>query len=309
MKVAVIGAGYWGAKHVKEYLAMGCEVTVVDTDPERRKYCMRMGARTASLAQAMSDQAVRHVSVCAPNRRHFELASRAAGEGKHLLVEKPLCPTSGQARSLHRLALRKGTKLLCGHIYRFNNAVERAGRLILSGRLGDVLQVKCSWHQNLDFVRDRNILLDIGLHPVDIVHYWFGGAPRRAECVPRAFTAGYAQSAFLDYSIRAGGRRTDVAVDLNWISPLRRRDVVVLGTRRALSLAAADQILTVYDGAGRASGVRLKKNNALRDQLKYFVRRDARAIEGGTKANGRVSAEILKILELVDGDRLARCHA
>ena len=100
-----------------------------------------------------------------------------------------------------------------------------------------------------------------------------------------------------------------MTVDLNWISPMRRRDVVVLGTRRALSLAAADQSLTVYDGAGRASGVRIKKNNALRDQLSYFVRRDARAIEGGTKANGRVSAEILRILELVDGDRLARCHA
>ena len=309
MKVAVVGAGYWGAKHVREYLALGCEVAVVDTDSERRKYCMRVGARTASLAQVLGDPAIKHVSVCAPNALHFELASRAAREGKHLLVEKPLCPTSGQARSLHRLALKKGSKLLCGHIYRFNNAVERAGRLILSGRLGDVLQVKCSWHQNLDFVRDRNILLDIGLHPVDIVHYWLGGAPRRAECVPRAFTAGYAQSAFLDYAVRFGGRSTDVTVDLNWISPMRRRDVVVLGTRRALSLAAADQSLTVYDGAGRASGVRIKKNNALRDQLSYFVRRDARAIEGGTKANGRVSAEILRILELVDGDRLARCHA
>lgn len=309
MKAAVVGAGYWGQKHAAEYMELGLEVAAVDPDPRRLERCRRMGARKATLAGALSDPQVKHVSVCAPNALHFELAARAAEAGKHLLVEKPLCPTSGQARSLHRLARRKKAKLLCGHIFRFNDAVERAGRRVRSGSLGEILQVKCAWHQKLDFVRDRNILLDIGLHPVDIVHYWLGGAPRRAECVARAFTAPYAQSALLDYAVRHGGRRVGVSVDCNWISPMRRRDVAVLGTRGALHLAAADQALTAYDLRGRASRVRVEKNNTLRDQLAYFVRASAGAIEGGRKANGRAAAEVLGVLELVDGGGLTRCHA
>lgn len=305
MRIAVVGAGYWGQKHIQEYDDMGFDVSVVDTDPERRKYCKRkFDTRTQSFAEMLSDPAIKYVSMCTPNTLHYELGSRVVCEGKHLLVEEPMCKTSAEANQLHRLARKAKTKLLCGHLFRFNNAVERARQSILTGQLGDIMQVKCYWHQRLDFARDRNILLDIGLHPVDIVHYWFGHVPRTATCIPHAFTSTYAQSAFLDYVVRHGGSRINVEVDLNWLSSLRRRDVIVFGTEKTMALAAVDQALTLYDERGRARKIRLKKNNALRDQLSYFLTEKARIIEEGEKANGRIAVEVMRTLERIDGTKL-----
>ena len=54
MKVAVIGAGYWGRKHVEEYAALGHDVLVCDPDPGAAERCRRQfGARPATLAQVL----------------------------------------------------------------------------------------------------------------------------------------------------------------------------------------------------------------------------------------------------------------
>lgn len=303
MKVAVIGAGYWGRKHVEEYAALGHDVLVCDPDPRAAERCRRQfGARPATLAGVLESPAT-HVSLCAPNHLHHPVGMQAVRSGKHLLVEKPMCPTSAEARDLHRAARRRGTKLLCGHIFRFNAAVNRAGRMVAGGQLGRILEIKCAWHQRLDYLRDRNILLDTGLHPADIIHYWTGLVPRSARCIWRAFGRGYAESALLDYTLPGG---TGVQIDCSWISPVRRRDIAVFGSKKTLILAAVMQRLQVYDNAtGHAKVVKIESNNTIRDQLRYFVARGAAAIEEGDKANGRAAAQVLQTLEKADGAALA----
>ena len=39
MKVAVIGIGYWGIKHVEEYIALGHDVIVCDPDERNISTC------------------------------------------------------------------------------------------------------------------------------------------------------------------------------------------------------------------------------------------------------------------------------
>lgn len=307
MRVAVVGGGYWGRKHVEEYAALGHDVSVCEPDPKASDLCRKLGARPATLGGALGDPSVTHVSLCAPNRLHCPIGLRAVSSGKHLLVEKPMCGTSGQARELHRAACRRKVKLLCGHVFRFNGAVRRAGRAVLSGQLGDVLQIKCAWHQRLDFLRDRDILLDIGLHPADIVHYWLGRVPRSASCIRRAFGNSYAESAILDYTLASELGRINVSIDCSWISPVRRRDVAVFGTKKTLILAAVSQQISVYDNAtGHARVAKIEPNNTIRDQLRYFVETDRDSIEKGGKANGRNAVEVIKTLE---AGRIARAGA
>lgn len=310
MKVAVVGCGYWGRKHVEEYATAGHDVAVCDPDRNAAELCRkRFGARPATLAGVLGDPSVTHVSLCAPNRLHCAIGARAAQEGKHLLVEKPMCATSSQARGLRRIARRRRTKLLCGHIFRFNAAVLKAGRIALGGRLGDLLQVKCAWHQRLDYVRDRNILLDIGLHPADIVHYWLGRVPASATCVSRAFSSTYAQSAFFDYALAHDSGRINVQIDCSYISPVRRRDVAVFGSKKTLVLAAVAQQLQIYDNAtGHSKVYKIEPNNTIRDQLAYFVSQDADSIEKGDKANGANAVEVLRTLERADGSALTRAR-
>lgn len=298
MKVAVVGAGYWGRKHVQEYLALGCEVAVCDPDAASAALCTRMGAKRRTLAQILDDDDAGHVSVCAPNPLHFPLAMKAAARGKHLLVEKPLCQTPAQARKLVRAA---GGKLMCGHVFRFNGAIRKISGMISRGSLGQIRQIKFTWHQTLDYVRDRNIVLDIGLHPIDIADLWMGGAaPARVSCVPGYFGQGYARGALLSYAARG----VEVSADLSFAAP-RRREALVLGSRRSVRVQCVTQEMEVFDGE-RGRRLKHEANNTIRDQLRYFTGRTRRAILAGDRAGGPTALRVLETACKVDGRRLVR---
>ena len=49
MKVGVIGAGYWGKKHVDEYSALGHEIFVSDLSDHSLEFCeLNYGAQTTN---------------------------------------------------------------------------------------------------------------------------------------------------------------------------------------------------------------------------------------------------------------------
>lgn len=296
MKVAVVGCGHWGRKHVQEYIALGCDVSACDPDPASAGACRRMGASVTTLASILDDGATGHVSVCAPNRLHYEIAYKAAARKKHLLVEKPMCSTVGQARRLTRLSDARGTKLLCGHVFRFNGAVRRVAGMAAEGRFGEVWQIKFTWHQTLDYVRDRNIVADIGLHPIDIADLLTdGAAPASVKCIPRAFDRAYAQSAVLSYDVRHGGRRINVTADLNWAAPCRR-EALILGSGGAARVQCVDQEIELYEG-GRGRRLKHEANNTIRDQLAYFTKSARADVQGGDKANGPTATRVLSTVE------------
>lgn len=298
MKVAVVGAGYWGRKHVQEYLALGCDVAVCDPDSANAALCRKMGAKRLTLAQILDDESIGHLSVCAPNPLHFPLGMKAAARGKHLLVEKPLCQTPAQARKLIRAA---SGKLMCGHIFRFNGAVRQIAGMISRGSLGEIRQIRFTWHQTLDYVRDRNIVLDIGLHPIDIADLWMGGAaPARVSCVPGYFEQGYARGALLSYVVG----KVEVSADLSFAAP-RRREALVLGSRRSARVQCVSQQIEVFDGE-RGRHLKHEANNTIRDQLRYFTGRTQRAILAGDRADGPTALRVLETACKVDRRRLVR---
>src|SRR5215211_1533377 len=87
-RVAVVGYGYWGSKHVRVLNSMpGVAVTVVDGEATRLNEAAahHPGAR---LDDVLED--VDAVVVATPPGSHAVLSQRAIDAGKHVLVEKPL---------------------------------------------------------------------------------------------------------------------------------------------------------------------------------------------------------------------------
>src|SRR3954463_11635259 len=91
-RIAVVGFGYWGAKHVRVLSSTpGVAVSVVDADEDRLAEAEgRFPA--AKLATGPTDvlDGVPAVLVAPPPRSHFPIARRALEGGRHVLVEKPL---------------------------------------------------------------------------------------------------------------------------------------------------------------------------------------------------------------------------
>ena len=60
------------------------------------------------------------LDLCTPS--HFELAKYCLEKGIHILIEKPMTETLGQAEALTRMAETSEMVVQVGHIERFNSA-------------------------------------------------------------------------------------------------------------------------------------------------------------------------------------------
>ena len=101
IRVAVVGCGYWGSKHVRVLHATEGveEVAVVDSREDRVRSLARSYKSApwhTALGTALDE--VDAVVVATPPSTHVAVALQAIEAGKHVLVEKPLAPTSEGAR-------------------------------------------------------------------------------------------------------------------------------------------------------------------------------------------------------------------
>ncbi|MGH3429129.1 MAG: Gfo/Idh/MocA family protein, partial [Mycobacteriales bacterium] len=95
VRVAVVGYGYWGSKHMRVLSSMpGVRVTIVENDPDRIAEARR-SYPSAESAHDLGDVLGRvdAVVVATPPTSHAAVALRALRHGLHALVEKPLATT------------------------------------------------------------------------------------------------------------------------------------------------------------------------------------------------------------------------
>ncbi|MCR1162569.1 Gfo/Idh/MocA family oxidoreductase [Paenarthrobacter sp. UW852] len=132
------------------------------------------------------------IDICAPGWMHAEIAIAALEAGKHVLVEKPLANTLGEAELMTAAAekaRKRGVQSMIGFNYRRVPALALARELIAEGRLGTVRHVRAAYLQ--DWLSDAEspmtwrlrketagsgALGDIASHAIDQVLYLLGDA-------------------------------------------------------------------------------------------------------------------------------------
>src|SRR5215216_4309528 len=142
MRVGVIGAGFIGAIHLGTYADMP-EVEVVgvaDARPETAAAgAAVVGARAyPSYEELVAAEEVDVVDVCLPTTYHRELALRAAREGKHVILEKPIARTLEDAEAVIEAFSDNDSRLFVGHVVRFFPEYARIKAMIDAGDLGIV---------------------------------------------------------------------------------------------------------------------------------------------------------------------------
>jgi predicted dehydrogenase len=122
------------------------------------------------------------VIITTPPSSHAELAIRAARAGKHVLLEKPLDVTYGEAR--HIVDTVQGVERKLGVVfqYRFRESIMTLRELLHAGELGDLLSVSCNvrWWRPAEYyakppgrgMRERDgggVLLTQSIHTLDVL--------------------------------------------------------------------------------------------------------------------------------------------
>jgi len=200
--VALIGAGNIGRLRANLVQGTsGCRLQMVaDVEAERAEELAKTtGAQwTTDWTSAASHPDVHIVVICTPTKFHAEAAVVALQHGKHVLCEKPLARSAREAQAAVDLADRSRLVLKTGFNYRYMAHVQKAKQLIDSGSLGQVYFVRCryghggrpgyekSWCSDLE-LSGGGVLLEQGIHILDLVRYLLGEPSRVIAVSPRFF--------------------------------------------------------------------------------------------------------------------------
>jgi predicted dehydrogenase len=136
-----------------------------------------------------------------PNAFHAEPTIAAARAGKHVLCEKPLALSAGEAHTMWRAAEDAGVVHATGFNYRFVPAVRLARELVQSGELGEIVHFRARYLQSWGWdappddwhfdpsVAGTGALGDLGAHSIDLARHLVGEI-RSVSAMVRTFVPG-----------------------------------------------------------------------------------------------------------------------
>jgi len=143
LKMAVVGAGGWGAQHARIVSRRRDTelVGIVGRDPARTatRAALFDTAPFTDLDTMLDEARPDLVTVCLPNEAHFEPTMHLLKRGVPLLVEKPLVFDLAEADALLAEAERQGVFFAINLNHRYAEPVKRAKAAIDAGELGDIV--------------------------------------------------------------------------------------------------------------------------------------------------------------------------
>lgn len=193
-KIAIIGCGRIAnnahfpalAKLEDVQIKYVCDIIESKAQAAKEKFAPEAQAIT-DYKTALADKEVDGVFVLTPNFAHYTVTMDALRAGKHVFCEKPITVDYEKSVEMAEEAEKQGKILQIGVCNRYNKAVETIEEYIRTGKLGNVYHVYCSFRSfrcipglGGDFTTKSQsgggVLIDWGVHFLDIVLYVLGGA-------------------------------------------------------------------------------------------------------------------------------------
>jgi predicted dehydrogenase len=290
LRLGLAGLGSMGRNHLR-VISNHPETSlaaIADTDPAALDAAVaQTGAKgftdpLAMIAEAELDGVV----IAAPTTAHVALALAAIERGMTLLVEKPLAATVEDGLTIVAAARKRGVRVQVGHVERYNPAVLEMGRLLRAGWLSTIYAITSRRAGPFPArIRDVGVTVDLGTHDVDMLSWIAGERPVRvyAETAQRL----HASHEDLTFGLLHFPSGATGFLDVDWLTPVKRRSLVAVGEEGMFELDYLSQRLTFTRSnverpqmiggyattfSGDVAEIPIQNVEPLRAQLDEFVR-------------------------------------
>lgn len=192
LRFGIVGCGMIADFHAKalESVSDATLVGVTDVNPaSARSFAEKHGISAyESYGQMLDDETIDAVCICTPSGYHAELAKAALLAGKHVAVEKPIAMTVSEADEVIETAKKSGRLLSVIAQLRFSHDAVRLKEAVQGGFLGKIRFCNLSmkyWRDESYYSGspwkgsrrlDGGVLMNQGIHGVDLLLHLFGGA-------------------------------------------------------------------------------------------------------------------------------------
>ena len=202
IRVAVLGYGLAGRVFHCPFISAvpGLELVAImqrhgDTAAEAYPYARIL----RSPGEAFRDPGIDLIVVATPNDTHEALAMAALNAGKHVVVDKPVAPSSKSVRGLMNAADAAEKRLFPFHNRRWDGDFLTLKQVLAEGKLGRIVKVISQWDRFRPAPREgtwkeasgeaHGLLQDLGPHMLDQALALFG-IPKRLTASVRRDRAG-----------------------------------------------------------------------------------------------------------------------
>jgi len=186
------------------------------------------------------------VSAAIPTGQHLAVARLVIDSGAHLLLEKPIAQSVEEGREIIAAAQRRGITLLVGHIERYNPAVRELRERLQAGQLGQVYRIEVERVGPFPTrIFDVGVILDLAVHDLDVINSLLGNQPTRLYCQTQQLLHQSHEDVMIgliDYP-----DQVLAVLNINWTSPVKRRQLRVYGQKGMFSVNYITQDLYLYE--------------------------------------------------------------
>lgn len=218
--------------------------------------------RYSSIQELINDRP-NYCVIAAPTIAHEEIAIELISNGINVFIEKPLAHNTAAAVLILEAAQKMGVMCGVGHIERFNSAVMEAKKRIQRGELGEIYQILTSRQGPFPSrISDVGVVKDLATHDLDLAT-WLSGSKYISVESQSVHRSGRVHE---DMVTVIGRLANGVVVshNVNWLSPRKVREVVVIGEKGLfhIDLLSADLLFyangqhkNLYNEIAHFSGV------------------------------------------------------
>ncbi|MFT5171423.1 MAG: UDP-N-acetylglucosamine 3-dehydrogenase [Candidatus Marinamargulisbacteria bacterium] len=314
LRVGVVGLGNMGKHHARIYaqlenvtLAAICDHHTETLDQFSTQYACK-GYTT--LKEMLANENLDAISIAVPTAQHYDIAKTVIQQGIHVLIEKPITHSIETANEIVQLAKKHKVTLMIGHIERFNPAITKLKSLIDDGTFGKITSLVAKRVGVFPTrIKDANVIIDLAVHDIDIFSYLLGKEPDQVH--------GSGGKAFLDTredhaEMLLSYGSQNCFIQVNWITPIRIRNLAITGTKGYAELNYISQELVFYEsvyestyegfgdyaikfGTPKTQQIEVEKSEPLVGELRHFVNaiktKEKPLVCGETGTNALIVAE------------------
>ena len=152
LKIGLIGCGKMMGAHVRgvqnvDNVEISCVCDVIRENAEKVSAELPNHPKVYTNYKDMVDE-VDAVMIALPHDLHYECGMFFALNGKHILMEKPLCNTEEECLSLIETCEERGLTLMCAYPVPFWPGMVKLKELVDSGKYGKIIQMSV-WTEQL----------------------------------------------------------------------------------------------------------------------------------------------------------------
>jgi len=188
-KVAVLGCGFFSTNHINSWNNFKDVdlVAVCDLDEKRAIKASNLAKGTpyftnAELMLKKTQPDVVDIITTAPS--HNNLAKLAASLNISAIIQKPLAPTLKESAEIVDVSKKTQTPMMVHENFRFQQPLRAVKKIVSNGEIGKPLFSKITFRTSHDIYTnqpylkeiDRFILMDLGVHVLDLARFFFGEA-------------------------------------------------------------------------------------------------------------------------------------